>query len=120
MNCTTSDVTKIVELVMRQLAPLLQEGGCPAAPAGPIDTRTAPCGDDGIFDGLDDAMAAGEAAHRQLNSVALRDRAVAAIRAEAKLKARELAEEAVKETGMGRVEDKIRKKTLQAERTPGV
>ena len=116
MNCTQSDLTKIVELVVQQLGPLLQEKGLATAAC----CKPAACGEDGIFDELEDAIAAAEAAHKQLNSIALRDKAIAAIRSEAKLKARELAEEAVRETGMGRVEDKIKKKILQAERTPGV
>lgn len=114
MNSTSPDIAKIVETVMQHLGPMLQ-GSCAS------DCRTAtPCGDDGIFEELDQAIAAADAAYRQLSTVALREKAVAAIRSEAKARARELAEMAVQETGMGRVEDKVRKKILQAERTPGV
>ena len=44
---------------------------------------------------------------------------VRAIRRSARANARRLAEMAVDETGMGRIEDKVKKNLLVADRTPG-
>ena len=74
----------------------------------------------GVFERLDDAVAAADTAHKALRSVAMRRRVVEAIRHAGVEHARELAELAVAETGMGRVEDKIAKNVAQARGTPGV
>lgn len=73
----------------------------------------------GIFDSLDDAVAAAKNAQKQIRCVAKRDEIILAIRRMAKKHARELSEMAVAETGFGRVEDKIAKHLLVAHRTPG-
>lgn len=74
----------------------------------------------GVFASLDDAVAAARLAQRSLGSVAMRDRVVQAIRAAGEQHASELAELAVAETGMGRVDDKTAKNIAQARHTPGV
>jgi aldehyde dehydrogenase len=63
----------------------------------------------GIFTELDDAVAAARVAQKALHSVAMRQLVIAAIRGAGEAHARELAELAVTETGMGRVDDKIAK-----------
>lgn len=73
----------------------------------------------GVFESLDDAVAAARNAQKQIRSLAVRDNIVTEIRRMAKKHAKELSEMAVEETGFGRVEDKIRKHLLVASRTPG-
>lgn len=74
----------------------------------------------GVFASLDDAVAAAKVAQQGLKSVAMRQLAIAAIREAGEKHARDLAELAVSETGMGRVEDKFAKNVAQARGTPGV
>lgn len=65
--------------------------------------------DRGVFASLDDAVAAATAAQQGLKRVAMRQQVIQAIREAGEKHARELAELAVTETGMGRVEDKFAK-----------
>ncbi len=74
----------------------------------------------GIYDTLDEAFAAAKESQKALRNLQLRSKAIAAMRAAAIKHARELAEIAVAETGLGRVEDKIKKNIIQAEKTPGI
>ena len=74
----------------------------------------------GVFASLDDAVAAATVAQQGLKRVAMRQQVIQAIREAGENYARELAELAVTETGMGRVEDKFTKNVAQARGTPGV
>lgn len=74
----------------------------------------------GVFEALDDAVAAAKTAQPALKHVAMRQLVIQAIRDAGEKHARELAELAVSETGMGRVEDKFAKNVAQARSTPGV
>ncbi len=76
-------------------------------------------GDWGVFERLEDAVAAADEAYKRINTLAVRERVIEVIRRSAKANARRLAEMAVDETGMGRIEDKVKKNLLVAERTPG-
>ncbi len=105
---------KDIEQIVRAVLNSLNKGGA-AAPARSVSKR-AP----GVFEQLDDAVAAAAEAQKQLKSVAMRSLAVDAIRRAGVEHSRELAELAVAETGMGRVEDKIAKNISQARHTPGV
>ena len=109
MSLSTQDIDAIV----RQVVQTIQEQKISS-----VATQTAE-GDWGLFDKLDDAVAAAEESYKKINTIAIREKVVATIRKAAIQNARLLAEMAVAETGMGRVEDKIRKKILQAEKTPG-
>lgn len=100
-----------IEEIVRRVVTQLSGSGIVAA--GPT------AGDHGVFESLDDAVAAASLAQKQIRSVAIRDEIILAIRRMAKKQARELSEMAVKETGFGRVEDKIKKHILVAQRTPG-
>ena len=102
------DIERIVRAVLKSI-------NTPGA-AAPAAKQCAP----GVFDELDDAVAAASAAQKQLKSVAMRALVVDAIRRTGVEHARELAELAVAETGMGRVDDKIAKNIAQARHTPGV
>lgn len=82
-------------------------------------TTTASKIAEGVFNELDDAVAAARIAQESLKTVAMRNLAIAAIRKASEQYATELAEMAVAETGMGRVADKITKNLAQARFTPG-
>jgi aldehyde dehydrogenase len=110
MQLQREDIESIVRDVLKKLATTV-----PAATAGTTD----PTGDWGVFDRLEDAVSAAMAAYKRLDTVALRERVVDVIRRAARANARRLAEMAVDETGMGRIEDKVRKNLLVADRTPG-
>ena len=75
----------------------------------------------GIFNTIDEAVRATTIAQKQLDSSTLRkrDEMIASIRAMMLEHAYELASEAVAETGLGRVEDKVAKNKLVSEKTPG-
>ncbi|GGE61134.1 aldehyde dehydrogenase [Streptosporangium jomthongense] len=74
----------------------------------------------GVFKTLDDAVAAAQAAHKKLRSMAQREAIIKAIRRSGGEHIRELSELAVQETGFGRVDDKIRKHQLVLDKTPGI
>lgn len=74
----------------------------------------------GIFNTIDEAFSAAKESQKALRNLELRSKAIEAIRVTAKKHARELAEIAVSETGLGRVEDKTKKNIIQADKTPGI
>jgi acyl-CoA reductase-like NAD-dependent aldehyde dehydrogenase len=76
----------------------------------------------GVFDTLDEAVGAAGKAFLDFSSlpVETRGRMIEAARRAACDAARALSEDAVAETGMGRVEDKVRKNILVATKTPGM
>ena len=75
----------------------------------------------GIHPDVDTATKAARKAYEvwERTTLEVRDQVVAAMRATTLAHARELAQYAVDETGLGRVEDKIKKNTLCATKTPG-
>ncbi len=75
----------------------------------------------GVFDSMTDALAAVDKAYKEYKSytVAQREKMIEKIRELTLAEADKLAELGVKETGMGRVADKIIKHRLVAEKTPG-
>lgn len=107
------DAKEVERIVLAVLQAMDGPNGRTAAPAG---GKAAP----GVFNALDDAVAAADRAQRALRCLATRGKVIDAIRAAGEAHARELAEMAVAETGMGRVEDKILKNVSQARRTPGI
>jgi len=78
-------------------------------------------GDYGVYPTLDEAAAAARAAFQRLNALPLdiRKDMVAHMRRAARENALPLAEMAHSETGMGRVEDKVLKNVLNADKAPG-
>ena len=75
----------------------------------------------GVHDTVDAAVAAARAAFEQYRAQGLeaRHRIIDAIRSLMREHARELAEMARRETGLGRAEDKVKKNLLVIEKTPG-
>ena len=78
-------------------------------------------GQDGIYPDLDSAVAAAGRAFRALDAATLdkRHEIIAAVRAAMRANAELLARMAWEETGLGRVEDKIKKNQLVIDKTPG-
>ncbi len=87
------------------------------------EREAAPVSDDaiGLYDTLDEAVAAAKASFVSLGSMSLEARKgiIDSMRAAVRAQIRPLAEMAVKETGYGRVEDKVIKNTLAVDKTPG-
>lgn len=80
-----------------------------------------PRGTHGLFPDIDTAVSAARAAFERYGAVpiAVREKMVAAMRKVTLDHLKPLSEYAVAETGLGRVDDKLKKNTLVAERTPG-
>jgi len=124
-----TQIQNIIDRVMREI------GQPTAQPIAPSEQITPPAdlaqygpsaelaakGQDGVFPTLDDAVAAAQAAYRQLNALPLtiRKDMVAHMRQAGRQYATQLAEMAVEETGMGRVEDKVLKNILNADKAQG-
>ncbi|MDR2819809.1 MAG: aldehyde dehydrogenase EutE [Desulfovibrio sp.] len=107
MDINTKEIEQIVRTVLASL------NGAPSSPAA--RQPAAP----GVFQDLDDAVAEAHNAQKALRTVSARECVVNAIRQTGERHARELAEQAVSETGMGRVEDKVFKNVSQSRLTPG-
>lgn len=125
-------IAEIVGRVMQRVLPQVQGGSAPApvkepycAPAPPryspgpaVHTRSrAP----GVFDDMDAAVAAAHAAFEQYeaSSLDLRYKVVEAIRACGRREVEKISHDAVVETGLGRVDHKVKKNALVIEKTPG-
>ena len=98
---------------IRHLAELIARELVAEVDAGPLGS--------GIFSSLDDAVAAASAAFRTLDALGLEKRhaIIESMREAMRQNARFLAALAVEETGLGRVEDKVRKNLLVTNKTPG-
>lgn len=112
---------KISEMEIRQIVSEVLHRLQDQIPIGPGTAAGIPAGD-GVFASVDEAIDAASAAYRKMCELSLsdRERIIAKMRETALAHAEELAELAVRETGLGRVKDKIAKNRLAAEKTPGV
>ena len=123
-------IASIVDAVVRRL----QTAGMPPTQQPASASRLArftpvagsaalptPPGGSVIFRDLDVAVQTARAAHHALHALplAIRKRAIEAIREATREAAPQLAALAVAETGLGRVDDKIKKNMLVANATPG-
>ena len=106
MELAENQIRSIVQEVLQEFAPRIDSSG--ASP--------------GVFETIDQAMEKAYQASLDYRAtpVETRRRIIAGIRATMEENAETLSRMAVEETGMGRVEDKIRKNTLAARKTPGV
>ena len=130
---TDDQVARIAELLVDRMRSGESAGAgstrAPGATTVRPGTGTEPAGGaiggapaaDGRFDTVDAAVEAAGRAFRELHggSLALRERIIASMRASMLEVADELSRLAWEETGLGRVEDKIRKNRLVIEKTPG-
>ena len=128
------DERKIEEIVGRVVDRLLAEPSASAgkstsepycAPAPPqytpppaVHTGNRPRG---VFDDMDQAVAAAHRAFAEYEAMPLQTRydIVAAMRACGRQETERLSNMAVEETGLGRVDDKLKKNSLVIEKTPG-
>ncbi|MCK5797905.1 MAG: aldehyde dehydrogenase EutE [Deltaproteobacteria bacterium] len=125
------DEKRIQQIVNRVVSRLGLEGDEAAsvarAPAVHVQSGAAPSvkgfprGSLGVFQTIDDAVVAARTAYEAYGHapLSLRHRVVQAMRDVTMRHVRELSEYAHAETGLGRVEDKIKKNTLAAMKTPG-
>ena len=113
MQLSEAQVASIVEKVLRRLEPPPGEERPAQAPA--------PTEGAGVFATLEEAVSAAERAQRDLSALGLSVRVamVEAIRRACLANLESLARDAVAETGLGRVEDKVAKNRLVTELTPG-
>jgi aldehyde dehydrogenase len=129
MSMDEREIQNIIDRVMREIrspsspeqtpsaaTPGRGNGGYAATPE-----PAAGDGQDGVFATLDEAVTAATAAYRRLNSLPLdiRKEMVSHMRQAGRHYATILAEMAHSETGMGRVEDKVLKNRLNADKTAG-
>ncbi|GAB4313254.1 MAG: aldehyde dehydrogenase EutE [Candidatus Sumerlaeia bacterium] len=114
----------VIRSVVQEVLDALERTGA-AGSVGPtiITPGSAPKGPlpPGVFENVDDAVAAARRAHEQLIGLTLerRKEIIAALRRAGLTHAAELARRTVEETKLGRVEDKIAKFKVVAEKTPG-
>lgn len=113
MSVSREDLNLIVQEVLNKI-------GTSSSSFSP--KATASSATRGIFDSVDDAVAAADRAQKQLVELPLKTRIqiIDNMRWRALEKVEELARFANKETGYGRIEDKIQKNKLIIEKTPGV
>jgi acyl-CoA reductase-like NAD-dependent aldehyde dehydrogenase len=104
----------IVDRVVRRVAGALRD----ERPPTPATLPSRP----GVVDELDAAVEAARRAQEQwaATSLEVKERVLAAMRACTRELAPELSRQAVAETGLGNVPDKVRKNLLCADRTPGL
>lgn len=107
MSISEERIAEIVKEVTNQLS------------AGTLSSGKS---DDGIFDDINDAIAAAKKAQKELMAFSLETRGkfIDAMRKAARENAEHLSILANKETGYGRIPDKIAKHLLVADKTPGI
>ncbi len=122
MNDT--QINAIVEQVVRKLSSELSS--LPSASSSAVRAAVAPAiissRRPGIFDDLDSATAAAQAAQRVWadTSLEVRAKVIEAMRDVTRRNVEQLSQMAVDETGLGNVKDKIQKNLLVANKTPGL
>lgn len=117
MQIKESDIKEMVAQVLAQLG---DESKQPSS-ASKQDSNEVPLGS-GVFTTVDEAADAATEAWDKLRATSLETRKnmIEKMREVSREHAKALAELAVKETGLGRVEDKVAKNLLAADKTPGV
>lgn len=115
-----------MEISREQIASIVEQVVKKYADGAPARTGNFPAeigiGENGIFPTISEAIDAASVAQRQFVKLNLETRAriIEAMRQKSLENVKLLAEMAVAETGLGRVEDKITKKTIVARKTPGL
>jgi acyl-CoA reductase-like NAD-dependent aldehyde dehydrogenase len=113
MSIDEQQIAKIVDTVVRKIRAYQVYPGLDTVPLTPGG---------GIFQEIEEAISASEAAYYSLSNFSLENRKefIESMRDIATKHSRYLAELAVQETGLGRIEDKIAKNFLCARKTPGI
>jgi len=116
MNLGEERISEVVRRVVEKIS------NDPALPPPKAMGEARECEGLGVFQNINDAVAAAKAAFRTLESrpLAVREKVLAAIRSAALSGAETFAKMAVAETGLGRVDHKIQKNVLAATKTPGI
>ncbi len=112
-NLTEAEIREVVSQVLNQVS---------SAPVANFDsTQYAGKKFVGVFDDMNDAIAAAQVAYKAVRamSVEKREQLITEIRRLTRAEAHIMAEIGVKETGMGRVDHKTAKHMLVADKTPG-
>ncbi len=112
-NLTEAEIREVVSQVLNKVT---------AAPTANFDsTQYAGKKFVGVFDDMNDAIAAAQVAYKAVRamSVEKREELITEIRRLTRAEAHIMAEIGVKETGMGRVDHKTAKHMLVADKTPG-
>lgn len=114
-----AQISRIINNVMREISEPSFSAPQPAPAYKPINIQHN--AGDGIYADPESAVKAAAAAHEALSEMPLdvRKQMIGAMRATAREHAQVLAQFAHEETGMGRVEDKVQKNLLAANKTPG-
>lgn len=114
MQISEKDIQKLVEQVLSNITNQASENISKSASEIALG--------DGVFTTVDEAVKAAKIAEAKIRSVSLegRRKMIQAMREVSIAHANELAKMAVEETGLGRIEDKISKNLLAANKTPGV
>ncbi|WP_442597242.1 aldehyde dehydrogenase family protein [Neobacillus sp. D3-1R] len=115
MQVSEKDIQKLVEQVLANIT------GQAASNTVSYSASEIALGD-GVFTTVDEAVAASKIAEGKMRHVSLegRRKIIQAMREISIQHAEELAKMAVEETGLGRIEDKMAKNLLAANKTPGV
>lgn len=110
-----------IERAVVEAAPRAPAYGQPRPDEMPRRDVRVPAARRGVFSDVDSAVQAARKAFEQYDrtTIEVRNEMIAAMRKTTLDHVRELSEYAVAETGLGRVEDKIKKNTLVAHKTPG-
>jgi aldehyde dehydrogenase len=128
MPLTESEIRTIVDKISGELGrgssratfhPVEPSRAARATPVERASPRASARSESGIFETVDEAVAAARRAQREIRTIELRDRIIANQRKRLHENARSLAEEAVAETGLGNVRDKHLKNILCIDKTPG-
>ncbi|HRY29278.1 MAG TPA: aldehyde dehydrogenase [Elusimicrobiota bacterium] len=118
MEFKEQEIQSLVQEILKRLETgSVRPGAGPSAPSAPA-AGTNPC----VFSSIDDAVSAAEKAQAVFQDMGMdfRRKLIEAMREAARRNAEKLSRLACEETGMGRVEDKIVKNVLIADKTPGV
>jgi acyl-CoA reductase-like NAD-dependent aldehyde dehydrogenase len=115
MQISEKDIQKLVEQVLANMT-------SQAASEHVSNSASEMALGDGVFHTVEEAVSASKIAEVKMRQVSLegRRKMIQAMREISRQHAEELAKMAVEETGLGRVEDKISKNLLAANKTPGV
>jgi len=116
------DQDKIRSIVTQVLENIQKQGLIDEAPSSVGTSRPITRGQSGVFPDVDSAVRAAQEAQKELVALGIEKRKeiIIAVREAGIKNARMLAEMAVQETGMGRIEDKVLKNESAAGLTPGV
>ncbi|MFD1040142.1 aldehyde dehydrogenase family protein [Virgibacillus byunsanensis] len=116
MNISEKSVQELVEKVVQEFNQTNAENSNSAT------LETGASLGDGVFATVNEAVDAAQIAREKMRNVSLstRKNMIQSMREVSIKHAEELAQLAVEETGLGRVEDKVVKNKLAAEKTPGV